>query len=135
MVGGCSVTTRTAETAACEVSSGPPPSRIATDVATNTMPTSWIGPDPTSSTSTSASAIPSGTPTDTSIARSSRAPTVSPSVMIAATGAKNAPLVPKIPLAIIHAAPAPSARQQQGGGERPPRARRPRARGARGGTA
>jgi hypothetical protein len=83
------VATSAAETAACVASICPLPRKIAADVARSTTSASWAAPVPIWSTRRSATAIPSATPKATSAARWPRWPTVMPSVMIAATGAKN----------------------------------------------
>ena len=88
-VGGWSVATSAADTAACWANICPEPSSRATVMASATTRASCQAPVPTTSTRRSPTAIPSVTPTITSTARRPRWPRVSPSVMIADTGAKN----------------------------------------------
>ena len=68
-VGGCRVATSAADTAACVASSVPLPRKMATDVASSTTTPAAPGPVPISSTSRSATAIPSATPKAISAAR------------------------------------------------------------------
>ena len=87
--GGCSVAISTAETAAWVAKICPLPRNRAVAIASGTTITSAPAPGPVSRTSTSATAIPTATPRASSSARLRRWPTVTPSVMIAAIGAKN----------------------------------------------
>ena len=104
--GGCSVATRAAETAAWVASIWPLPRNSAIEVASITTSASWPAPTPIASTSRSPIAMPSATPIATSPARLPRSDTVRPSVMIAATGAKNGCSCPSSSVAMIQAAPA-----------------------------
>ena len=105
-VGGCSVATSAAETAAWEASICPLPRKIASAVASITTSESCAAPTPMPSTSRSPTAIPSATPSAISTARRPRSEIVSPSVMIADTGAKNGCSCPNTSVAITHATPA-----------------------------
>ena len=101
--GGCSVATSAADTAACWANICPEPSSSATDIDSETTTASCHHPAPSATTNRSATAIPSVTPSTTSIARRPRSPWVSPSVMIADTGAKNGAVWPTTSVAISHA--------------------------------
>ena len=81
--------TSAAETAACWANMSPEPSTSATVIAKATTSASCHQPVPSRITSRSAIAMPSVTPRTTSSARRPRWPWVSPSVIIADTGAKN----------------------------------------------
>ena len=105
-VGGWIVATSAAETAAWVASICPLPRKRASAVASMTTTMSWAVPTPISSTIRSPTRMPTATPIATSTARRPRWETVSPSVMIAATGAKNAPWWPRTSVAKNHAAPA-----------------------------
>ena len=105
-VGGCSVATSAAETAAWVASICPLPRKIASAVASITTSESCAAPTPMPSTSRSPTAIPSATPIAISTARRPRSEIVSPSVTIADTGAKNGCSCPNTSVAITHATPA-----------------------------
>jgi hypothetical protein len=87
--GGCSTAISTAETAAWVAKICPLPRNTAVAIASSTTSASAPAPGPVSSTRPSATAIPTATPSASSTARRRRCPTVIPSVMIAAIGAKN----------------------------------------------
>ena len=107
-VGGCSVATRAAETAACCANMTPEPSSRATLIVNPTTTASCHQPTPIAVMTRSPMAMPSVTPSASSNARRPRSPTVSPSVMIAATGAKNGCGWPTSSVATIHATVAAS---------------------------
>ena len=97
---GCSTATRTAEIAAWVAKIWPEPRKTAAPIASRTTRASGAAPGPTSSTRPSAIAMPTATPSASSTARRPRWPTVIPSVMIAATGAKNGRTWPTTSVAI-----------------------------------
>src|SRR5829696_4538171 len=106
--GGCKVATSAADTAACWANICPDPSSSATVIESETTTASCHQPSPSWITSRSATAIPSVTPRTTSTARRPRSPCVSPSVIIAETGAKNGWSCPTISVATSHASVAAS---------------------------
>jgi hypothetical protein len=105
-VGGWIVATKAADTAACVASMCPLPRNSASAIASITTIASCAAPTPIASTSRSPTAMPTATPNATSSARRPRWETVRPSVMIAATGAKNGAWCPSTSVATSQAAPA-----------------------------
>ena len=87
--GGWSTAISTAETAAWVAKIWPLPRNTAVAIASSTTSASAPAPGPVNRTRPSATAMPTATPSASSTARRRRWPTVMPSVMIAATGAKN----------------------------------------------
>jgi hypothetical protein len=83
------VATSTADAAACETTSGPPPSRIVADIASSTTSATCAGPRPIAARRASPIAIPTPTPSTSSTARVVRRPGASPSAITAAIGAKK----------------------------------------------
>ena len=100
------VATSAAETAAWPANICPLPSKSASAVASMTTSASCAAPTPIAITSRSPTAIPTATPIAISTARRPRWVIVSPSVMIAETGAKNGASCPKTSVATSQAAPA-----------------------------
>src|SRR3954468_163490 len=107
--GGARVATRTAELAAWLTSSGPPPTRIAVVIASATKSAICHVPCPIALVNRSPMSTPSETPTTISTVRRLRAPSVRPSEIVAAIGAKNGRGCPMTSVAISHARAAPSA--------------------------
>ena len=105
-VGGWIVATSAAETAAWLAIICPLPRKIASVIASMTTSASCAAPTPICSTSRSPTAMPTATPTASSTARRPRWETVRPSVMIAATGAKNGCVWPNTSVATTQASPA-----------------------------
>ena len=105
-VGGWIVATSAADTAAWLASIWPLPRKIASEIESITTSASCAAPTPIARTSRSPTAIPTATPTATSTARRPRWEIVRPSVMIAATGAKNGCSWPNTSVAMTHASPA-----------------------------
>src|SRR5439155_17852580 len=108
LVGGASEATRTAELAAWPTSSGPPPSASAAAMASATNSAICHVPWPIAAVSRSPTSTPTETPTTISIVRRPRAPSVTPSEIVAAIGAKNGRWWPTMSCATTHASAAPS---------------------------
>ena len=107
--GGWRATTSTAEAAAWEASRGPPPTRIAANMASATVTPICQVPVPICATSRSAMAMPTATPMASSMARCRRSPIVRPSVTTAAMGAKKGLWWPSTSRAMSHASEAATA--------------------------
>src|SRR3954447_4571430 len=108
-LGGASVATRTAELAAWLTNSGPPPTRTAAVMASATKSAICHVPCPIALVSRSPMRTPSETPTTISTVRRLRAPSVRPSEIVAAIGAKNGRWWPTTSVAITQASAAPRA--------------------------